>query len=260
MHGYAYLQALARRIRYDILASTTRAGSGHASSSLSTVELTTALLFGGFFRADPHRPDHPNNDRLIFSKGHAAPLLYSLYAAAGVVSEDELLSLRTFGSRLEGHPTPAFPYAEAATGSLGQGLSVGFGMALNGKYLDRLPYRTFVLLGNSEMAEGSQWEALQLAAHYELGNLVGCPTRPYRCTASPWTSSRAAESRRSSWIMQAFPQERSRKRFIPYFPTEQTTYEDLHRQRGPGTDHGRQILWHPGRGDHQSLPDQEGGG
>jgi transketolase len=173
MHDQEHIRALTRQIRYWILASTTRAGSGHASSSLSAVELTTALLFGGFFRADPHNPAHPNNDRLIFSKGHAAPLLYSLYAAAGMVSEEELLSLRTFGSRLEGHPTPVFPYAEAATGSLGQGLSIGLGMALNGKYLDNLPYRTFVLLGDSEMAEGSQWEALQLAAHYELGNLVG---------------------------------------------------------------------------------------
>ena len=168
-----HLQALARRIRYGILASTTRAGSGHASSSLSAVELAVALLFGGFFRADPDLPGHPNNDRLIFSKGHAAPLLYSLYAAAGVISEHELLTLRAFDSRLEGHPPPVFPYAEAATGSLGQGLSIGVGMALNGKHLDRLPYRTFVLLGDSEMAEGSQWEALQLAAHYELGNLVG---------------------------------------------------------------------------------------
>ena len=172
MANQDHLQALAKRIRYNILASTTRAGSGHASSSLSAVELATMLLFGGFFRADPDNPAHPNNDRLIFSKGHAAPLLYSLYAAAGVISEEELLGLRTFGSRLEGHPTPAFPYAEAATGSLGQGLSIGVGMALNGKHLDRLPYRTFVLLGDSEMAEGSQWEALQLAAHYDLGNLV----------------------------------------------------------------------------------------
>jgi transketolase len=168
-----HLEALARRVRYDILASTTRAGSGHASSSLSAVELTVSLLFGGFFRADLDNPGHPNNDRLIFSKGHAAPLLYSLYAAAGVVDEQELMRLRAFGSPLEGHPTPAFRYVEAATGSLGQGLSIGAGMALNGKYLDRLPYRTFVLLGDSEMAEGSQWEAIQLAAHYRLDNLVG---------------------------------------------------------------------------------------
>ncbi|MDA8432835.1 MAG: transketolase, partial [Nitrospiraceae bacterium] len=127
----------------------------------------------GVFRFDPDAPGHPNNDRLIFSKGHASPLLYALWAAAGKVSEEELMTLRKFGSPLEGHPTPAFRYAEAATGSLGQGLPIGLGMALNAKYVDKLPYRTYVLLGDSEMAEGSQWEALQLAAHYKLDNLVG---------------------------------------------------------------------------------------
>ncbi len=167
------LERLARLIRYFILMSTTEAGSGHPTTSLSAVELMASLLFGGIFRFDAENPSHPNNDRLIFSKGHASPLLYALWAAAGKVTERELLSLRKFGSRLEGHPTPLFPYAEAATGSLGQGLSVGFGIALNAKYIDRLPYRTYVLLGDSEMAEGSQWEAIQLAAHYRLDNLIG---------------------------------------------------------------------------------------
>jgi len=167
------LEKLAKLIRYFILASTTEAGSGHPTSSLSATDLMTALLFGGFFRFDLEYHGHPNNDRLIFSKGHASPLFYALWAAAGKVTEEELLTMRKFGSPLEGHPTAAFSYAEAATGSLGQGLSIGLGMALNAKYLDKLPYRVFVLLGDSEMAEGSQWEALQLAAHYKLNNLIG---------------------------------------------------------------------------------------
>lgn len=173
MTDIAYLEKVARLVRYYILVSTTEAGSGHPTSSLSATELMTGLLFGGAFRFDTDNPSHPNNDRLIFSKGHAAPLLYSLWAAAGKVSEKEILTLRKFGSPLEGHPTPAFPYAEAATGSLGQGLSIGLGMALCAKYIDRLSYRTYVLLGDSEMAEGSQWEALQLAAYYRLDNLTG---------------------------------------------------------------------------------------
>jgi transketolase len=168
------LTQLATLIRYYILAATTEAGSGHPTSSLSATELMTALLFGGFFRFDLERPEHPNNDRLIFSKGHASPLFYALWAAAGKLSGEELIkTYRKFGSHLEGHPTVSFPYTEAATGSLGQGLSIGLGMALNAKYLDKLPYLTYVLLGDSEMAEGSQWEAIQLAAHYELDNLIG---------------------------------------------------------------------------------------
>jgi len=167
------LARLAKLIRYYILVSTTEAGSGHPTSSLSATDLMTCLFFGGTFRFDADHPEHPNNDRLVFSKGHASPLLYALWAAAGKVSEDELMTLRKFGSPLEGHPTPAFRYAEAATGSLGQGLPIGLGMALNAKYIDKLSYRTYVLLGDSEMAEGSQWEALQIAAHFKLDNLIG---------------------------------------------------------------------------------------
>lgn len=168
------LKKLATLIRYYILAATTAAGSGHPTSSLSAVELMTALMFGGIFRFFADRPHHPNNDRLIFSKGHASPLLYSLWAAAGKLTEDDLVkNYRRLGSPLEGHPTPAFPYVEAATGSLGQGLSIGVGMALNAKYLDKLPYLTYVLLGDSEMAEGSVWEAAEIAAHYRLDNLIG---------------------------------------------------------------------------------------
>jgi transketolase len=167
------LQKIAKLIRYLILISTTEAGSGHPTSSLSATDLMTGLLFGDIFRFDTEDVGHPNNDRLIFSKGHASPLFYSLWAAAGKLTEEKLLTLRKFGSPLEGHPTVDFPYVEAATGSLGQGLPVGLGMALNAKYLDKLPYKTYVLLGDSEMSEGSQWEALQIAAHYKLDNLIG---------------------------------------------------------------------------------------
>lgn len=167
------LEGLARLIRYYSLVSTTEAGSGHPTSSLSAADLMTGLMFGGTFRFDLDDPLHPNNDRLIFSKGHASPLFYSLWAATRKVSGKELLTLRKFGSPLEGHPTRAFRYTEAATGSLGQGLSIGVGMALNAKYLDKLPYRTYVLMGDSEMAEGSVWEAMELAAWYKLNNLIG---------------------------------------------------------------------------------------
>jgi transketolase len=167
------LEKIATLMRYWSLKMTTQAGSGHPTSALSAVELMVGLLFGGIFRFDPAHPEHPNNDRIVFSKGHATPLFYSMWAAAGQVSEDELMTYRHFGSPLEGHPTVSFKFCEAATGSLGQGLSIGAGIALNGKYLDKLPYTTYVLLGDSEMAEGSQWEALQLAAYYKLDNLVG---------------------------------------------------------------------------------------
>lgn len=166
------LEQLAKLVRYHILTSTTAAGSGHPTSSLSATDVMVGLLFGGHFRCDLDHPENPGNDRLIFSKGHASPLFYALYVAAGKISGEEMLTLRKMGSRLEGHPTREFPYTEVPTGSLGQGLSVGAGMALNAK-LDSLPYRTFVLLGDSEMAEGSVWEAMQLAAHYKLDNLIG---------------------------------------------------------------------------------------
>ena len=167
------LKKLATQIRYYILASSTRAKSGHPTSSLSATELMVTLFFSGFFHYDAGHPDYGNNDRLIFSKGHASPLFYALWVAAGKLDGQEFIdTYRKFGSNLEGHPTVAFPYAEAATGSLGQGLAIGVGMALNAKYLDKLPYTTYVLLGDSEMAEGSQYEALEIAAHYKLDNLM----------------------------------------------------------------------------------------
>ncbi|MEW6444308.1 MAG: transketolase [bacterium] len=167
------LTELARLIRYYILAAAARAGSGHPTSSLSATDLMTGLMFGGAFRYDLDYPGNPNNDRLVFSKGHASPLLYALWTVAGAVTEQELMTYRELGSRLEGHPTVSFPYVDAATGSLGQGLSIGVGLALNARRLDQLPYRTYVLLGDGEMAEGSQWEAIEIAAHYGLSNLTG---------------------------------------------------------------------------------------
>lgn len=167
------LASLAARVRYDILHMSTEAGSGHPTSSLSATDLLTGLFFGGTFRFDLDDPQNPCNDRIIFSKGHASPLFYALYAAAGMLSQEQLLSYRKMGSPLEGHPTPRFAYAEAATGSLGQGLGIGTGIALNGRYVDNLPYNTYVLMGDSEAAEGSVWEAAELASHYKLDNLVG---------------------------------------------------------------------------------------
>lgn len=167
------LPQISKLLRYYCLVSTSAAGSGHLTSSLSSVELMSALYFGGFLKYDLENPNFLNNDRIIFSKGHASPLFYALYAAAGKLTEVELKTLRQIDSPLEGHPSVSFPYTEVATGSLGQGLSVGVGMALNAKYLDKLPYKTYVLLGDSEMAEGQVWEAMQLAAYYKLDNLIG---------------------------------------------------------------------------------------
>lgn len=167
------LSQISKLLRYYCLVSTTAAGSGHLTSSLSAVELMAVLYFGNFLKYDLESPHHPNNDRVIFSKGHASPLFYALYVVAGKLTETELKSMRQLDSPLEGHPSLNFPYTEAATGSLGQGLSVGLGMALNAKYLAKLPYKTYVLMGDSEMAEGQIWEAMQLAAHYQLNNLVG---------------------------------------------------------------------------------------
>lgn len=165
------LEKLTNLIRYYILLATTSAGSGHATSSLSAVELMTVLFFK-HFRYDLDNPANPGNDHLIFSKGHASPLFYSLFAAAGKITEEKLKTLRDFKSELEGHPTMRFAYTEAPTGSLGQGLSVGVGIALNEKYLDKTVCRAFVLLGDGELAEGQVWEAVQIAARYKLNNLV----------------------------------------------------------------------------------------
>ncbi|HEV2931806.1 MAG TPA: transketolase [Streptosporangiaceae bacterium] len=164
--------ALAQQLRVDSIRCSTSAGSGHPTSSMSAADLM-AVLMARHFRYDWQQPDDPANDHLIFSKGHASPLLYSMFKAAGVISDEELMTgYRRFGSRLEGHPTPILPWVDVATGSLGQGLPDGVGVALAGKYLDELPYRVWVLCGDSETAEGSIWEALDKAAYYGLSNLT----------------------------------------------------------------------------------------
>jgi transketolase len=169
--GAEQWRALAQQLRVDSIRSSTGAGSGHPTSSMSAAELM-AVLLGKYLRYDFDNPDNPANDHLIFSKGHASPLLYSLYKAAGAITDEELMTFRELGSRLQGHPTPAIPWVDVATGSLGQGLPLGVGVALAGKYLDRLPYRVWVLCGDSEMAEGSMWEAFQHASFYKLDNLI----------------------------------------------------------------------------------------
>jgi transketolase len=163
---------LAAQLRVDSIRASTSAGSGHPTSSMSAADLL-AVLVTRHLRYDWDDPKSPGNDHLIFSKGHASPLLYAVFKAVGVVSEDELLSgYRRFGQRLQGHPTPVLPWVDVATGSLGQGLPDGVGIALAGKYLERRSYRVWVLCGDSEVAEGSIWEALDKAAYYQLSNLI----------------------------------------------------------------------------------------
>ncbi|MQA10392.1 MAG: transketolase [Pseudonocardiaceae bacterium] len=162
---------LAQQLRVDSVRASDAGGSGHPTSSMSAADLMAALL-DDHLRLDFEHPDHVGNDHLVFSKGHASPLLYACFKAVGAIDDDELLSFRSFGSRMEGHPTPALPWVDVATGSLGQGLPIGVGMALAAKNLNQLPYRVWVLCGDSEMAEGSIWEAFEHAAHENLDNLT----------------------------------------------------------------------------------------
>jgi transketolase len=162
---------LAQQLRVDAVRSTSAARSGHPTSAMSAADLI-AVLATKYLRYDFHRPGHPNNDHLIFSKGHASPLLYALYKAVGAISDDELLGMRRYGSRLEGHPTPALPWVDIATGSLGFGVPVAAGIALVAKTIDPRPHRVWALAGDSEMAEGSVWEAFEHAAHWHLDNLT----------------------------------------------------------------------------------------
>ncbi|MFI6479402.1 transketolase [Nonomuraea sp. NPDC050663] len=165
-----FLCDLAAQLRVDSIRCSTAAGSGHPTSSMSAADLM-AVLFARHLKYDFDHPDAPLNDHLIFSKGHASPLLYSLYKAAGAISDEELLTFRKRGSRMEGHPTPRLPWVDVATGSLGQGLPVGVGVALAGR-LERLPYRVWVLCGDSELAEGSIWEAVEHAGQEGLANVT----------------------------------------------------------------------------------------
>ncbi|HLE58943.1 MAG TPA: transketolase [Candidatus Limnocylindria bacterium] len=162
---------LAAQLRVDSIRAAAAAGSGHPTSSMSAADLA-AVLLAKYLRYDFAAPDDPRNDHLIFSKGHASPLLYALYRAAGAITDADLLSFRKRGSRFEGHPTPSLPWVDVATGSLGQGLPIAAGVALAGKRFDRLPYRVWCLCGDSEMAEGSIWEAFEFAAFHHLDNLV----------------------------------------------------------------------------------------
>ncbi len=164
-------QELGQQLRVDAVRCSGEAGSGHPTSSMSAADLM-AVLADKYLRYDFDDPENPANDHLIFSKGHASPLLYAFYKAAGAVSTDELATYRTLGSRLEGHPTPTIPWVDVATGSLGQGLPVAVGVALAGKKFDRLDFRTWVLCGDSEMAEGSMWEAFEAAGYEGLDNLT----------------------------------------------------------------------------------------
>ncbi len=170
--GLESIAELAAQLRVDSIRSSTSAGSGHPTSSMSAADLI-AVLAARHLRYDWNDPHAVANDHLVFSKGHASPLLYSLFKAAGVVSDEELMTgYRRFGQRLEGHPTPVLPWVDVAIGSLGQGLPDGVGIALSGKYLEHIPFRVWVLCGDSELAEGSIWEAIDKASCYKLSNLV----------------------------------------------------------------------------------------
>jgi transketolase len=162
---------LGQQFRVDSVRCAAAAKSGHPTSGMSAADLM-AVLAAKYLHFDFEHPGDAANDRLVFSKGHASTLLYAIYRAAGAITDEELLTYRQFGSRLEGHPTPVLPWVDVATGSLGQGLPIGVGMAIASKALDRLPYRVWVLCGDSELAEGSMWEAFEHASHYELDNLV----------------------------------------------------------------------------------------
>src|SRR3712207_3824060 len=166
-----FRRELGQQLRVDSVRSSGAAKSGHPTSSMSAADLM-AVLIDGHLRLDYQNPGDPRNDHLIFSKGHASPLYYAVLKATGGIQDDELLTFRRLGSRLEGHPTPRIPPTDVATGSLGQGLPIAVGVAMAGRHLDRLPYRVWCLCGDSEMAEGSMWEAFQHAGWEGLDNLV----------------------------------------------------------------------------------------
>src|SRR5688572_28099556 len=165
------LMNIATRLRIDSVRATTEAGSGHPSTCCSAAEIMAALFFAEM-RYDPRDPQNPDNDRFVLSKGHAAPILYAAWAEAGFLTRDDLLTLRRLDSDLEGHPTPRLPFADVATGSLGQGLCAGVGIALNARRIGS-DYRTYVLLGDGETAEGAVWEAADVAGFDKPDSLSG---------------------------------------------------------------------------------------
>ena len=166
-----FVTELGKQLRVDSIRSSTAAGAGHPTSSMSAADLL-AVLVANHLHYDWKKPDEANNDHLIFSKGHASPLVYAIFKAVGAITDAEMLTFRQFGSRLQGHPTPILPWVDVATGSLGQGLPIAVGVALAGKYLDKLPFHVWAVCGDSEVAEGSIWEALDKAGHYKLSNLT----------------------------------------------------------------------------------------
>ena len=172
MNDVELWQELGQQLRVDAIRPAAKAGSGHPTSGMSAADLM-AVLMAKYLRYDFDNPHDAHNDRLVFSKGHASTLLYAMFRAAGAISEEQLLTYRQFDSIFEGHPTPRIPWVDVATGSLGQGLPIGVGVALAGKRLDKIPYHVWVLLGDSEMAKGSIWEAFDHAGHSGLNNLVG---------------------------------------------------------------------------------------
>jgi transketolase len=165
------IRELAQQLRVDSVRAAAAAGSGHPTSSMSAADLM-AVLMTRHLRYDFSAPDNAANDHLVFSKGHASPLLYALYKAAGAIDDEELLTFREFGSRLQGHPTPEIPWVDVATGSLGQGLPIAVGIALAAARLESSDLRVWTLCGDSELAEGSMWEAFEHAGHAGLGNLI----------------------------------------------------------------------------------------
>jgi transketolase len=183
---FSALHNVATRLRIESIRATTAAGSGHPSTCCSAADIVAALFFAEM-RFDPRRPEDPDNDRFVLSKGHAAPLLYAAWAEAGAFAVDELLRLREINSDLEGHPTPRLPFVDVATGSLGQGICAAVGIALNARRIGSA-YRTYVLIGDGETAEGSVWEAAAVAAQHELGNLCGITdvNALGQSTETPW--------------------------------------------------------------------------
>ncbi len=169
--GPEQLHELAQQLRVDSVRAAAAANSGHPTSSMSAADLM-AVLLTRYLRYDFDAPENTANDHLVFSKGHASPLLYGLYKMAGAIDDEELLTFREFGSRLQGHPTPEIPWVDVATGSLGQGLPISVGIALAGKRLESADFRVWVLCGDSELAEGSMWEAFEHAGHAGLDNMI----------------------------------------------------------------------------------------
>src|SRR6202163_3258922 len=166
-----FARQLGQQLRVDSIRCSTAAGSGHPTSSMSAADLI-GVLIARYLQYDWNKPKDPNNDHLIYSKGHASPLCYAMFKAVGAITDAEMMTFRKFGSRMQGHPTPAIPWVDVATGSLGQGLPISVGVALAGKNLDKLPVHVWTLCGDSELAEGSIWEAFDKAGHYQLANLT----------------------------------------------------------------------------------------